>query len=192
MFRLTSHLVSLSIVELLQGVSDGSLTGVHHELTHLPAPHRRVQVHVIHSTAHRANLVFGQFINDEPLVEKRINDNKSEKNSGEKRERSHFWDTSNLLTNPPVRPLHFDRRCCCCSTAPGTGIWRHSARVARCWSPSCVSPFVCATWHRVNRAKASHPSTTVQLPDVRNEKCEVGGGGGGGCQWSWKSFKSHD
>lgn len=36
--RFASHLVGLSLVELVQGVTNSSLTGVHHEFTHLPAP----------------------------------------------------------------------------------------------------------------------------------------------------------
>lgn len=57
--RSSSHLVGLPLVELVQGVGNSSLTGVHHELTLLPTPYRRVQVHVIHSTSNSANLISG-------------------------------------------------------------------------------------------------------------------------------------
>lgn len=65
-----SHLVGLSHVKLVQGAPYGSLTGVNHEFTHLPAPYWGVQVHVIHPTADLANLIPWQFVDDKPAVKR--------------------------------------------------------------------------------------------------------------------------
>lgn len=65
-----SHLVGLSHVKLVQGAPYGSLTGVNHEFTHLPAPYWGVQVHVIHPTADLANLIPRQFVDDKPAVKR--------------------------------------------------------------------------------------------------------------------------
>lgn len=63
-----SHLVGVARVQLAQRAPYGPLAAVNQEVTHLPAPHCGVQVHVLQPTAHLSDLIPGQLVNNKPTV----------------------------------------------------------------------------------------------------------------------------